>query len=96
MKLLLDVAEHHLAASDIETAILPGRLEALGLLVPLPLELEGKHLFLLLREKQGQHAFGGAELHHALAGNKVDQTRIFFRDVSPPNGLAVVSIGERA
>ena len=34
MKLLLDVAEHHLAASDIETALLPGCLETLGLLWP--------------------------------------------------------------
>ena len=51
VQLILDVAEHHLAAADIESALLPGDLETLSLLVPLLLQLERKHLFLLLREK---------------------------------------------
>src|SRR4029079_12504556 len=95
MKMFHDVAEHHLAASNIETALLPGRLEISSLLVPLLLQLQRKHLFVLLREKQGKHAFGGAKFQYALAGHEVDQTRIFLRDVSPPNGFAVGSIGQR-
>ena len=62
VKLFFDVAEHHFAASDIEPALLPGRFEAPSFLVPFRLQLERKHLLFLLRQQQGQHTLGCAEL----------------------------------
>ena len=42
-----------------------------------------------------QHTLGGAELQNALSRDKIDQTLIFFGNVSGPNRFPVRSIGKR-